>query len=523
MAYKIVLTSDRSLMSEYRDIPLGDFFSCAPKEIVPKQLFLFFAKKIPVIDNGIARRAPYGLRKFEASILDWKINEIATVDPDYIKNFINNDTQIVGVNTMDPLALGPVSMMFTLGGKTTSYSKFLFSELIKKIGEIRKKNNYKFKLLVGGPGAWQFELRSNYLEKEPYNNIDNIIIGEYDGIADKILHQILNNAIPRIYRHKEFPIISQTPMIRNASSSGLVEIMRGCGRNCEFCEPNLRRARYQSVDYIKKEIEVNVKSGYNKVWAQSEDFWLYKLEDHRNFIPNSDALIELFSEMSKIRGLNDIHPTHGSIAPAAYAPDLVKKLSEIMHGGKNYWIGVQPGLETGSARLLKQIMPYKAKPFSADEWADVVVNGTINYNTNYWFPAYTLILGIPGETNEDLKDTIRLLHRMENEIPEKIGKEKSHFVTVPLSFIPAGIMHGDSFFDIDKEMTELRFFVLYMSWRHIVYELTHAPEGVVKNMALKFLLYSSALPAFSIMVHWLKAWAQKKGYDLTKIDRIVNS
>lgn len=521
MANRIILTSDRSLMSEYRDIPLGDFFACAPKEIVPKSLFFFFAKKVPVINNGIASRAPYGLRKFEASIFDWNANDIITAYPDYIKNFISKDTEIVAVNTMDPLALGPVSMMFTLGGKTTSYSKFLFAELIKQIGEIKKKNNYKFKLLVGGPGAWQFELRSNYMEKEPYNNIDNVIIGEYDGIADNILHKVLNNSLPRVYRHKEFPIISQTPQIRNPSLNGLVEIMRGCGRNCEFCEPNLRRARYQSVDYIKKEIQVNVNSGYKSLWAQSEDFWLYKLEDHRNFIPNNDALIELFSEISKIKGLKDIHPTHGSIAPAAHDPDLVKKLSEIMHAGKNYWVGVQPGLETGSARLLKQIMPYKAKPFSADEWEDVVIKGTINYNKNYWFPAYTLILGIPGETDDDLKDTIRLLHKMETEIPKKIGKEKTHFVTVPLSFIPAGIMHGDSFFDIDEEMTELRFFVLYLSWKHIVYELTNAPSGVVKSASLKFLLYSSALPAFSIMLNWLKAWARKKGYDLSKIDNIV--
>jgi len=36
------------------------------------------------------------------------------------------------------------------------------------------------------------------------------------------------------------------------------------------------------------------------------------------------------------------------------------------------WIGVEVGIETGSARLARSIMPAKAAPYKVDEWPDIV-------------------------------------------------------------------------------------------------------------------------------------------------------
>jgi hypothetical protein len=71
------------------------------------------------------------------------------------------------------------------------------------------------------------------------------------------------------------------------------------------------------------------------------------------------------------------------------------------------------GLETGSVRLGKQIMPSKGVPFSIDDWQSVVVNGLTVLNQNNWFPAMTLIIGSPGETDEDTKATIDLIYEVE--------------------------------------------------------------------------------------------------------------
>jgi hypothetical protein len=71
------------------------------------------------------------------------------------------------------------------------------------------------------------------------------------------------------------------------------------------------------------------------------------------------------------------------------------------------------GLETGSVRLGRQIMPSKGVPFSIDDWPSVVINGLTVLNRNNWFPAMTLIVGSPGETDEDTKATLDLIYEVE--------------------------------------------------------------------------------------------------------------
>jgi len=71
------------------------------------------------------------------------------------------------------------------------------------------------------------------------------------------------------------------------------------------------------------------------------------------------------------------------------------------------------GLETGSVRMAKQVMPSKGVPFPIDEWQSVFIRGLEVMNKNNWFPAATLIVGNPGETDEDVKATLDLIYEVE--------------------------------------------------------------------------------------------------------------
>jgi hypothetical protein len=63
--------------------------------------------------------------------------------------------------------------------------------------------------------------------------------------------------------------------------------------------------------------------------------------------------------------------------------------------------------------MAKRIMPSKAVPFPIDEWPSVVVRGLEILNRNHWYPAMTIIVGNPGETDDDTRATLDLVYEVE--------------------------------------------------------------------------------------------------------------
>ncbi len=508
---RIVLSTDETLTSTYHNVPLLDFLGCAPADKLPGWVFKILDSQIPD-DNGILTMAPYGLRKIEAALLaqGFRREEIVVAHPKKIEKFIDKNTTIVALYEMDPLGLGPVSMMFTNGGKWTNYTSVKFRELVERINRIRERKNFKFKLVVGGPGAWQIDFRKEEKEKL---KIDHVIIGEAEHVVGNIFRDIeTGNADETIYI-KNWPKVEEIPTIVSPSYKGLIEVMRGCGRGCRFCDPNLRIVRYIPLEKIEEEIKVNMKAGINRVWFHSEDIFLYKVEDKKNFYPNAEAVIELF-EMGR-KYTKNVNPTHGAVASALADPEMIKKISEIVEAGPAHWIGIQVGFETASPELIGKYMNNKMKPFSADEWPWVLLNGTYVFNKNYWFPAYTTILGLPDETDEDEIMTAQLILTMEKKLEEKLGN-RAHFTVTPLAFIPMGLLKDKEFFNVEEMMTEGRFLHLYYAWKHIHKEVINGLPMVMKRNSFLLPFYPLARIGARLVVEHIKKWGTKCGFDPDK-------
>ena len=505
---RIILTCDLTLVSDFRRLPLGPFLSCAPAERIPEFFFDWIAHP-QRSDGGTATYAPYGLRKVEAALLrSYDQKDVIIAHPKSVERFIDEDTRIVGISTMDPLGLGPVSTMFTMGGLFTAYSKKKFLELVGKVNKVRRSS--PFKLVVGGPGVWQLLRRTDVVKNL---KIDHIIQGEIDHVAHELFHRIEEEDLPPIIEIKDRPKPDEIPPIVRPSVQGLVEVMRGCGRNCEFCDVNLRSARYIDLAKIRKEVGVNVEGGFDHIWVQSDDIFLYRLEDHKNFYPNRDAVLELFSSIMSTKGVAWSNPTHGTLAPIAADPLLIEKLSKLLRAGPERFVGIQPGIETGSSRLMARYMPSKVKPFSPEEWSDVVLEATRILNENYWFPAYTLIVGLPGETEDDAWETVRLIDRMEKELPKRVG-DKAHFTITPLGFVPVGTMTDENFFDFSRSIDEARFMVIYKSWRHSVLELERLPSRILKfNPIFRSIFYQFLRLGAQTILWSIKRWGKQMGFD----------
>ncbi|MFQ6086746.1 MAG: B12-binding domain-containing radical SAM protein [Candidatus Bathyarchaeia archaeon] len=436
LSAEVILTADRTLMSNYHRNEFVGFGATAPSNVVPEWFFqtLFFP---PIkTNNGVPVEAPYGLRKIEAQLLMEGFN-VLTVDPDHLNRYIS-DAKVLGVHAMDPFGLGPASTTFARILNTGEpYLAKYFREMLEK-PKVQAANKRGLKIIVGGPGAWQFKYRPKFMNT---HGIDCVIEGEAEKVVGKLFRMALDGEdLPRFYEvgTKETPNLEEIPEIRKPSINGLVEIGRGCCRGCKFCSVTLRPLRWYPYEKIEKEIEVNANAGMNYTVLHAEDVLLY---GSKNVIPNKDKVLRLHELCT--RHVGNISWSHVSFATVAADPALFRQVAEIILSQQEWW-GTEMGIETGSPNLVKKLMRAKAYPFKPEEWPEVVKKAADLMSENNLIPACTLIVGLPHETDDDILMTIELV--------EDLKDFKS--LIIPLFFIPLGQLSDKDWFG-REQMSDL--------------------------------------------------------------------
>jgi len=252
----------------------------------------------------------------------------------------------------------------------------------------------------------------------------------------------------------------EIPEICRPTLTGTVEIMRGCGRGCDFCAPNLRTKRDFPLDRIVREASNNIRLGYDSVWLLTEELTLYGC-DNRDKIPNEDAIVDLFTAL-KNAGANKIGATHWTFAGVRAAPSLIARLSSINRLSPDSWMGVQPGLEWISPRMVRKFMPFKAKPYSPEEYPETVREAIRIMNQNYYYPAITLVVGHPLEEDDEVD--------MTTEFIETISvKDRFKGIVAPLLYVD--YYRPDRSMDYDM-MNEHHWKLYYTAWKHNARQFT---------------------------------------------------
>jgi len=174
-------------------------------------------------------------------------------------------------------------------------------------------------------------------------------------------------------------------------------------------------------------VRANVCNGNKQISLATEDLFIWGQVQTGTpfFFPNREALLDLYAEIVNTPGVEQHVLSHCTIAPFVVDPLLIKKLSEILLPKSPIHLprlsthpqhkALAPliGLETGSVRMAKKIMPSKAVPFPIEDWPSVVLEGLRVANQNNWFPVMTLMVGSPGETDQDVMATLDLIYEME--------------------------------------------------------------------------------------------------------------
>ncbi len=433
MGYEIVLTTDRTMMSNHHGKEFLGFLATGPAIGVPEKLWMWLAApKMKVDSEGRPVEAPYGMRKVEAVLVDAGY-KAAIIDPDHLHKHLDS-MKVLMIGHHDFFALCPPSSeWWMITGKEpvnrVSFRRLMESPIVKKA---REKG---VKIIVGGPAAWQWLYELDYWRKW---GVDTVVDGEAEKVIVDLVEKALNGEPLPDYVYvgiDDAPSIEEIPVIKGASVNGLIEVMRGCPRGCKFCSVTLRPLRFIPLDKIREEILVNLRAGIHGAIFHSEDILLYGADGVK---PRPEPIMKLHKLWYETTD-GPLAWSHSSLAALKYAEGEYKLVSRVMEEyvlDRQRFLGVEVGIETLSPRLAKIIMPAKSAPYKPEEWPDVVEDAFRIMHENRIIPAATLILGLPEEKPEDVAFTAEMLDRL----------KPYRSLIVPMFFVPMGLLKNKDWF-----------------------------------------------------------------------------
>lgn len=458
---KFVLTAPDTESTEQAFSPWKQMmYASAPAQFVPRW---FYKGKFeqPRYADGSAKVMPYGVRVAEEILLrNYPADDVVVCYPDDLDQFVGPRTVAVGVGAHNPIgtafSTGVYSNIFGSSARPINAAE---SERVYRHPAIRR---HKPKIIVGGAGAWQID-KTNSRDRL---GIDCIINGRAES---KILEMFQlaedGKELPPTV-HASEPSVEDLVIPRKRSTYGIVEMNRGCGRQCAFCSPTLETRISVPMPDVLRAVRANTENQGRIIFPVSEDVFIYGASAPF-YIPNPNQLLNFYGSIAEVPGVDYLPLSHATIAPAVVNPGLIRDLSEVLlpksalqnrnssHSDKRF-LAPLIGIETGSPRLAALTMSGKSLPFDIRDWQEIVVEGTNILNDNNWFPVYTFIVGLPNETDDDIKQSLELLHRLKH---NKVLYVPSIFT--PLEDTRMGSGHAMK----ARELTQLQWEFIMTAWK----------------------------------------------------------
>jgi tRNA-2-methylthio-N6-dimethylallyladenosine synthase len=185
-------------------------------------------------------------------------------------------------------------------------------------------------------------------------------------------------------------------------ATAFVSIMQGCNMHCTFCiVPQTRgQERSRSIDEIVREVRELVARGVKEVTLLGQIVNLYGRHDFPKREGKS-SFVQLLEAVNEIEGLEWVRFT--SPHPIGFRDDLIDAISRLPKLAEH----VHLPLQSGSNRILKAMH----RGYTAEKYVDLVRR--IRHARDGIAITTDIIVGFPGETEDDYKETRSLAEQIQ--------------------------------------------------------------------------------------------------------------
>jgi len=226
----------------------------------------------------------------------------------------------------------------------------------------------------------------------------DVVFGTHNlDVLPALLERARHNASAQVEIEESLSVFPSTlPSRRDSIASGWVSISVGCNNTCTFCiVPSLRgKERDRRPGEILAEVEALVAEGALEVTLLGQNVNTYGVE-----FGDRGAFASLLRSCGEIEGLERVRFT--SPHPAAFTDDVIAAMAET----PTVMPSLHFPLQSGSDRILKAMRrSYRSERFLAilDNVRAAIPDAAVTTD---------IIVGFPGETEEDFAETLRVVER----------------------------------------------------------------------------------------------------------------
>lgn len=268
------------------------------------------------------------------------------------------------------------------------------NKVFGNLGALKKQKEKNPDLVIGICGCMmqQKGMADEILKRFPYVNI---IFGTHNSYKfPEYLNRVKTEGVQiKEIINKETEIVEGIPIDRKSDVKGFVTIMYGCNNFCTYCiVPYVRgRERSRKSEDIINEIKEMVANGYKEVTLLGQN-----VNSYGKGLDENITFADLLRKANEIEGIERIrfmtsHPKDLTL-DVVYAIRDCDKVCEQIH------LPVQ----SGSNRILKEMNRHYTK----EQYTELAKKireeiPDVTFSTD-------IIVGFPGETEEDFNETLEL-------------------------------------------------------------------------------------------------------------------
>ncbi len=333
-------------------------------------------------------------------------------------------------------------------------------KILSRLGQLKqlKEKNRELVIAFGGCMAQQPHVVDKI--KKSYRNVD-IIFGTHNiHVFPELLYRVITGhklvaEVPDI----EGVVVEGLPVMRKEGLKAWVNIMYGCNNFCSYCiVPYVRgRERSRDPEDILKEIRQLAEEGYKEVTLLGQNVNSYGLD-----VESGMTFAGLLREVNSIDGIERIRfmTSH----PKDFSDDLINAAAECGKVCEHIHIPFQ----SGSTRILEKMN----RRYTKEQYLGLIQKirkavPEVSFTTD-------IIVGFPGETEEDFLDTLDVI--------EKVGFDLVYtFIYSKRTGTPAAEMPGQVEDSIKKDRFDRLLNLVYK----IVEENNHTMIGKIEEVLVE--------------------------------------